>query len=84
MNQQYPNGELKVVASAHLDLVSSTAWYLTSNINPPILVATLMNNPEPSVTVKPNLITDNLDYRIIYDFGVVAAEFRSIVKSSGV
>lgn len=83
-NAQYPNGELKVVASAHLDLVSPTGWYLISNIQPPILVATLANNPEPSVTVKSNLITDNLDYRVLYDFCVVAAEYRSIVKSSGV
>lgn len=82
-NQQYPDGSLKVVASAHLDLVSGTAWYLVSNVNPPITVATLQGTPVPQTTMKPNIITDNLDYRVVWDFGVVSSEWRSIVKSSG-
>lgn len=82
-NQQYPDGSLKVVASAHLDLVSSTAWYLISNVNAPVTVATLQGVPIPMTTMKSNIITDNLDYRVVWDFAVVASEWRSIVKSTG-
>lgn len=81
---QYPDGSLKVISSAHLDLVSSTAWYLVSNTRPAITVATLTGFPLPRVTVKNNLLTDEVDYRVLFDFAVAANEHRSIVKSTGV
>lgn len=80
---QYPDGALKVIGSAHLDLVSSTAWYLVSNTRPSIAVATLAGKPLPTVSVKNNILTDEVDYRVIFDFAVVASEYRSICKSTG-
>lgn len=83
-NAQYPDGSLKVIASAHLDLVSSTAWYLVSSVNPPLTVATLKGVPNPSVKLNPaKFASDDLEFRVIYDFAVLGSEYRSIVKSSG-
>lgn len=83
VNAQYPDGSLKVISSAHLDLVSSTAWYLVSSINPPLTIATLKGHPTPQVEYKSNFASDNLDFKVLYDYCVLASEYRSIVKSSG-
>ncbi len=82
VNSQYNDGSLKVIGSAYLDLVSTTAWYLLSNTNPPVAVATLKGNDKPRVSMKQN-ISDDLDYKCVFDFAVIASEFRSTVKSTG-
>lgn len=83
VSAQYPDGSLKVISSAHLDLVSSTAWYLVSAFNPPITIATLKGYLTPQVKVTREFTTDDISFRVVYDYCVVAAEYRSIVKSTG-
>jgi len=83
VSAQYPDGSVKVISSAHLDLVSATAWYLVSSVNPPLTVATLKGYLTPQVEYKSNFASDNLDFKVLYDYCVVAAEYRSIVKSTG-
>lgn len=79
---QYPDGAVKVVSSAHLDLVSSTSWYLVSAVNPPLTVATLKGNLTPDVRLQRGF-SDELNFRVVYDFAVIGSEFRSIIKSTG-
>jgi len=83
VNSQYPNGELRVIASSYLDLVSSTAWYLVSGLNPPLTVATLKGHPTPMVSLQRNFASDDIQFRVVFDFAVIGSEFRSIVKSTG-
>lgn len=81
--EQYPTGGLEVVSSALLDLVSPTAWYLINKTRAPLVVATLINRSIPKVDIKNLFNTDEIEHRVLYDFAIVAKEFRSIVKSSG-
>ncbi len=84
VNAQYNDGSVKVIGSAYLDLVSNTAWYLLSATNPPLSVATLQSYSIPQLSSKVNIRDDTIDFKTVFDFAVVASEYRSIVKSTGV
>ena len=84
VREQYPDGSVKVLASSHLDKISNKDWYLVSNVNPPIAIATLASQTTPRVNpMKSILATDTIEFKVVFDFCIFAAEHKSIVKGVG-
>lgn len=79
VNEQYKKQEVEVLASQNL----SDQWFLVSNQRPPFTIATLQGHQTPTVQIKQNPLTDNIEFKVSFDFCVVPTNRKGIVKSTG-
>jgi hypothetical protein len=79
-------GKFGVIAEPRLDAFSATAWYLLASINQVDIfeLATLIGQDGPTMTTKQGFEVDGVQFKVSYDLGAKAIDWRGIFKNAGV
>lgn len=79
------SGKFQQITEARLDAHSLTAWYLLASINQIDIfeIANLTGQTGPTLTTKEGFKTDGVEFKVSYDVGAKAIDWRGIVKNVG-
>lgn len=78
-------GKFGVIAEPRLDAASATAWYLLASIAQVDIfeLATLIGQSGPTLTSKEGFNVDGVQFKVSYDVGAKAIDWRGIFKNAG-
>lgn len=78
-------GKFQVIAEPRLDAISTTAWYLIAAINQVDIfeLATLIGQDGPTLSSKDGFSTDGVQFKVSYDIGAKAIDWRGLFKNAG-
>jgi phage major head subunit gpT-like protein len=78
-------GKFGIIAEPRLDGISATAWYLLAAITQCDIfeLATLIGQDGPTLSTKDGFNVDGVQFKVSYDVGVKAIDWRGIFKNAG-
>lgn len=84
-NPNLMKGAFQVIASAYLDAVSATAYYLLADQNQydTVTVAFLNGNQSPYLESKNGWNVDGVEYKVRIDVGAAWGDFRAAAYNAG-
>lgn len=78
-------GKFGIIAEPRLDGISATAWYLLAAITQCDIfeLATLIGQDGPTLSTKDGFNVDGVQFKVSYDVGVKAIDWRGIFRNAG-